>query len=74
MVRESKCAFRFENPRYRGLGTLGIRMPVSHSQFLRFKAEVLGVNVPSLLGLETLTHVKVTIDFGSDRLVGKYDS
>lgn len=48
-------------------------MPVSHSHILKFEAEVVDVNTPLLLNLETLTQVRALLDFGDDRLVGKYD-
>lgn len=37
-LRKSKRADYFENSRHRGLGTLDIYIPVSHSHILRFEA------------------------------------
>lgn len=65
--------YLFGNLWHREIGTLAIRMLVSHSRFLKFEAEVSGVDVSLLLGLQMLTQVKSVLDFGSNSLVEKCD-
>lgn len=54
-MRKSSRAFRLADVHHRGLGLLRINMPVSDSLSLEFDAEIVNVNVPLLLGLDTLS-------------------
>lgn len=70
---ETKRTYRFGDERHVGLGTINIDIPVSGSHYVKVVAEIVDVDVPFLLGLDVLTHIRAILDFNEDRLSGKFD-
>lgn len=72
-ITKSDRQYKFGNIRYRGLGDIVIRLPVSNDHFAEVKAEVVDVDVPFLLGLDALTQFEVILNFGENTVVSKCD-
>lgn len=55
------------------MDTVPIRIPVSETYFAEVEAGVVGIDLPSLLGLEVMTMFKVILDFDCDQMRSKCD-
>ena len=63
--------YKFEKKRYKGLGTLLIRMPVKADNFISADVEVVDLDVPFLIGFELLVHHGMLIDTAYNLLISE---
>lgn len=65
---DSSLQFKFGNKTYRGHGTINNRLPISEEHYVDIRAHIVDVDIPLLIGLDVLTHIRATIDFADDVL------
>jgi len=60
--KSSSKEFTFGNQKERSLGYFMVRMPVTSAYFISFRVDVVNVNVPLLMGLDSLDMFKTVVD------------
>lgn len=68
-----KLIYTFGSHQHSGIGQVNILVPISHSFFLSFDADVVDANVPLLLGLDVLTSYRMILNFADDEVTSKAD-
>lgn len=66
--------FRFGATKHKGLGVLPLFMPVSDDIVITFDAYVVPIDVPLLLGIHVLHHMKHILDFSDGTMVSNHNS
>lgn len=66
--------YKFGDKVHHGLGTLKLEIPVKEDFVVRISADVVNVDVPLLIGLDTLTKLKAILDLDQDTLSSKVGS
>ncbi|OSX74487.1 hypothetical protein BU14_0287s0006 [Porphyra umbilicalis] len=67
--KTSRAVFRFGGPGYPSLGTLHVKVPYANNLFLPMEVDVVALNVPILLGLDTMDANQMFLDDMSNKLV-----
>lgn len=71
---DQELVFKFGDARHCSLGTMPIQIPVSDYGFIEIDAHIVDVDVPLLLGLDTMTKLEMILDFAKDTVTSKLDS
>ena len=67
----NRRVYKFGEKRYKGLGTLLIRIPVDADHFISAEVEVVDLDVPFLIGLEFLVQHGMLIDTAHNILISE---
>ena len=70
---KARPSFSFGTHRHIGLGKLDIRVPISEDYFLPLKIEVVNIDIPFLLGLDSMTKYGMVLDIHARTLSSKLD-
>lgn len=68
-----RAIFRFGTHKHFGLGSLTVRIPVAPTHFISLSVEVVNINVPFLLGLDTKERYKMVLDTDKGTLSSKLE-
>ena len=70
---EQSPVFSFGTHKHKADGYIDIRIPVDDNAFLTVRAAVVKINIPFLLGLETMMIYKMVIDVDDKKIYSKRD-
>ena len=63
--------FSFATHEHSSMGTILIRVPITESHFIELPVDVVNVQIPFLLGLDTMKRFKLVLDTDNQRLSSK---
>lgn len=70
-VSNNAPIFSFGNHRYKAHGHINVRIPIEENGFINIPTAVVDINIPLLLGLETMIKYKVVLDVDERTLYSK---
>ena len=65
---KARPSFSFGTYRHIGLGKLDIRVPISEDYFLPLKIDIVNIDIPFLLGLDSMTRYGMVLDIHAQTL------